>query len=645
MIFITIEIVSKSLNITKRSAERKAVREDWVYTEESRRGGSKRLYRLADLPADVQTKVTLHLIQTGQLQPEAQAQPADSKEKPVKRSVTNYDPDSLWSWFDTRNQKIKAEATKRAAVCLQVRRLIDASTKVRPAIRTVAEAEYVSEKTLLRWWYGDSTILGAANVHPSDYAPALAPRYTGGQESAEISPDAWEYIKADWLRPEKPTVAAVYRRAKSIASEKGWVLPSKATIERRLNAISWKVRVLARDGEDALKRALPHVTRSKAHMYALQAVNADGHIFDVRVQLPSGDVGRPALVAWQDIYSGKIIAWRLGETFNQHIVRLAFGDLVEEYGIPEHAFLDNGREFANKWLTGQMKHRFRFKIREDEPEGIFLQLGMQVHWTTPYHGQAKPIERAFRDLCEGIAKHPACSGAYTGNSPSNKPANYGERALEWDVFLAVVQEGIAEHNARQGRRTEVAKGRSFDEAFADSYGQSTIRKATAEQRRLWLLAGEGVKVLNGGHIQLQGNRYWADSLGPYQGKAVTVRFDPEDLTKPVHVYSLAGEYLGEAETRQVSFIDAQAAKEHNRQRRAQMRATKQALEAQRKMDAIEAAQMLPNVVTPMKKVKPGAIAPMFERAAKVANGPDEERPDEALMLSWMNHLPRRTEED
>ncbi len=635
--------IGTALSMTSRGVRKRAQRESWKFTERQTIGGTRQVFFLEELPSEVQAKVALHLVQTGQIKP---AESPDQTPKTVKRSASGYDRDSLWSWYDSRPQTIKDEGTRRAGYCLKVRALLDSGLKVRPALAEVARVEGVSLASLKRWWYGDTLIIGAANVDRTDFAAALAPRYAGCQDYAEFSQDAWDRIKADWLRPEQPSAAAVYRRAQSIAKQNEWALPSLATVKRRLEALPWQVRVLAREGEEALKRMLPHVTRSKSSLHALEVVNADGHVFDLRVTLPSGEVGRPVLVAWQDIYSGKILAWRVGETLNQHIVRLAFGDVVEKYGVPEHCFLDNGREFANKWLTGGAKTRFRFTIREDDPIGIFTQLGINVHWTTPYHGQSKPIERAFLDLCEGISRHPACSGAYTGNSPVNKPSNYGSRALTWDEFLAVVQEGITEHNARTGRRSQTANGRSFEQTFAESYATSMIRKATAEQRRLWLLAAEGVTVIQSGHVAILKNLYWGEAVAGLAGRKVVVRFDSDNLSLPVHVYDLAGEYIGEASCTQANFLDAQAAKDHARANRQKIKAAKAQLDAERKMDAIEAAQALPNVV-PMERPASSVVVPMFEKAQKVANGPDvDEMPsDERYILDILSRMPRRTEED
>jgi hypothetical protein len=240
--------------------------------------------------------------------------------------------------------------------------------------------------------------------------------------------------------------------------------------------------VLCREGRDALKRAFPSQQRDRSHLHALEAVNADGHTVDVFVDWGDGSKpSRPVMVAFQDLYSDKILSYRIDRSENRDVVRLALGDVVENYGIPDRYYLDNGRAFASHWLTGGMKFRHRFKIREEEPVGIMGQLGIDVRWTTPYHGQAKPIERAFLDLCDRLAKHPDFEGAYTGRSTSNKPANYGSKAVPIATFMKRLHEEIAAHNARPKRKSLVCAGvHSFDHVFEASYTQAPIRGATAE---------------------------------------------------------------------------------------------------------------------------------------------------------------------
>lgn len=532
--------------------------------------------------------------------------------------------DDLWAWLASRPESIQAEARRRAAICMNVRALLDAGMRKCTAIAQVAAAEAVPAATLQRWWYGDARLPGIDRANPGDYTPLLAPRYAGRETMAEISPEAWHYLKADYLRPEQPSVVACYRRAQQAGRDKGWVLPSLKTVARRLDALPWQVTTLAREGKDALLRKLPHVTRTRAHLAPLEAVNADGHVFDVMVRLPTGETGRPVLVAWQDLYSGKVLAWRVGMSLNQHLVRLSFGDLVEGYGVPTHAYLDNGREFANKWLTGGSNFRYRFSIREDDPIGLFGLLGVTAHWTTPYHGQSKPIERAFRDLCEGIARHPACSGAYTGSNPTDKPDNYGTRVLDWNEFVAVTKAGINEHNTRPGRRTETARGRSFDSTFTEAFGRTVVRRPTAEQRRYWLLAAEGVKVRQTGHVAVEQNLYWCDALPGYIGQRVVVRFDPDHLDRPVAVYTLAGELIGDAERTVAKFDDRETSQTHNRANKRRLKAARDLRDAELQMTAAEAAAQLPALCDAPELPNPAAVRLMpVPRKARAESEPDD----------------------
>ena len=492
-------------------------------------------------------------------------------------------------WLDRQTEKAKARARRKVEALEAVRALaLSGQTKVL-AMQLVAHQMQVTVSTLYNW---EGAIKFEART---DWMPLLAPKHVGGGREAECSDEAWDMLRADWLRLERPSFTSCYRRLVAAAAERGWTLPAARTLERRLLALPTAVQVVAREGVDALKRMYPAQARDRSVFHALEAVNADGHKWDVFVKWPDGTIGRPLMVAFQDLYSGKFLSWRIDRSENKECVRLAFGDMVNEFGIPDHCYLDNGRSFASKWLTAGVRNRFRFKIRDEDPVGIFTQLGVQIHWTTPYAGQSKPIERAFGDLARDLAKHPRFAGAYVGNSPMAKPENYGSSAVPLDVFIQVIGEGIAEHNARQGRKATVCAGRSFDATFAESYAISAIRKAAPEHRRLWLLAAENVLVgRRDGAIELLGNRYWAEFLHQQMGDRVVIRFDPETLQDDLHVYRLDGAYLGAAPcVAAVGFNDVNAARLHNQARKAWIRGAKDMAAAERKMTLDQIAAMAP----------------------------------------------------
>lgn len=473
-----------------------------------------------------------------------------------------------------------------------VESMVRGGIKVDAAVRAVAGQIGKSPESIYQWkkrakgWPSDKKIF------------ALLDGYGGGAQRKDIHPEIWEKFCEDYLREESPDLQSCYEWVNEYAVLAGIQdpIPSVKTFQRRVEEIPEPLKVLARQGQEAVKRLYPAQERDKSMLHALECVNADGHKWDVMVRWPDGEVGRPILTGWQDVYSGRILSYRNCKTENSDSVRLSFGDMMMTYGIPDHAYLDNGRGFASKWLTGGMKTRFRFKVKEDEPHGIFTMLGVEVHWATPYHGQAKPIERCFRDFAKKISKHPAFAGAYTGNKPDAKPANYGKRAVPFDVFEAVVAEAIAAHNARAGRRSKVCAGRSFDEVFHESYAQADaagqIRHANEIQKMFCLMTAEQVMAsrTEGGTITLMDNRYWSEELCDYRGQKLTVRFDPDNLYEAVWVSTRTGEHICHAPcVMAAGFKDTQAAREHNRARNQFIRDQRDMLKALKKMDILESA--------------------------------------------------------
>jgi hypothetical protein len=57
MPMMTIGQIAEALGITKRSAERRAVRDGWAFTCQTCRGGQRRVYPVDQLPEDVRERV------------------------------------------------------------------------------------------------------------------------------------------------------------------------------------------------------------------------------------------------------------------------------------------------------------------------------------------------------------------------------------------------------------------------------------------------------------------------------------------------------------------------------------------------------------------------------------------------------------
>lgn len=591
---------------TDRNIRSRAEREGWQRRQRPRGKGSE--YAFGSLPPVTQAALLLRERPPRAAAPRNTIAPSESRLA------------ALWQRYEAAKRPMKDIAAMRLRALDAVSALVRGGTPLMQARGIVAaqlQREGVrggSAASIGRWQQD------VVRADRKDWLALLLPHYSGRTATADIEPEAWELFKADYLRQEQPSASSCYDRLERIADARGWTLPSLKTFTRRVvRELPRAVRVLAREGEEALAKTYPAQERDRSMLEALDGVNADGHRWDFNVRFPDGRIGRPCILGWQDLGRGKLLAWRLGDNENSDMVRLSFGDMVRMYGVPGSVYLDNGRAFASKWMTGGTPNRYRFKVREEDPTGLITGLvgAENVHWVTPYHGQAKPIERMWRDFCDRIARHPAFAGAYVGNNVANKPENYGSRVIEWADFERVVNSEINAHNARVGRQLKSCAGRSFDEAFAESYARITVRKVSEEQLRQLLLAAEAVTASPiDGSVRLAGNRYWTEALSEHAGRKVVLRVDPWHLQGVAHVYALDGTYIATAEcVAAVGFADVNAAREHARGKKQYKRAAKDMLAAERLMDAAAVAAQLPDM-TPPEAVAASVVAPVFGLHAK-----------------------------
>jgi transposase InsO family protein len=607
----------------KVSISRRAERERWPFEERATRGGRQRHYPIATLPRDVQVALAARFVTEI---------PAPPPAPELSQEQLQAELEALAILYEQKTAREKARAERSLEIVNAFHSLKWSGYTVASAMAAVCSRFGVDRATVARL---RAIVRGEPEAR---WLYLLAPQYARRGLRCEVPADAWQALVADYMRPERPAAAACVNRLKEVAPERGWALPSDRTLRAMLAALPRTAQVLAREGKKALQALYPPQVRDKAALSALEIVNGDGYKHNVWVEFPDGDIVRAKTWYWQDVFSGKVLAWRTDKSEHTEMIRLALADLVEGYGIPCAILQDNTLAAANKTMSGGIRHRFRFKVREDEGDGVFKLLGIKVMWATPGHGQAKPVERAFGvgGIGEYVDKSPECAGAWTGASPLDKPEYNGKGAVvKLAVLDEVIRREIAAWNARPGRRSPIAAGRSFDEVFAASFEATAIRRASGEQRRLFLLATEPVKThRKDGSIALatgriarthiaptQSNRYWAPPMIEWAGKSVVARFDPQRLHEGVHVYTADGRYICFAECHApVGFNDANAAREHARDRRSFMKAQQQILDSERRMDIREAAKHLSREARPAAELSipaPKVVRGHFRQALEL----------------------------
>lgn len=582
-----------------------------------KREGSKAIeYRVSTFPVELRAAI---------LKQRAQAETSRGIVDIVECKAVDPARARLWQCWERSDERQRKQAKSRVEAVSVMCDLIASGVTVRTAAESAARSLSLSANTLRRWY------CRAQKYARADWGPALLDNRivegTAHAPKSQFDDAAWDFIRSDYLRDGQPTLTVCYERLKEAAKTHGWIYPSFDTVRRRVEReIPAEVCVFTREGENALARLFPAQQRTVADLHAMEWINGDGYQHNVFVRWRNGEILRPKTWFWQDVYSRKIIAWRCDASENSDSIRLSLMDAIKAYGKPDHVTIDNTRAAANKWLSGGVPTRYRFKVKKDDPIGILPLLGIQIHWTSVIGGkgwgQAKPVERAFGvgGLEEYIDKHPALAGAYTGPNTQSKPESYGSRAVDFDDFLSAIADGVAMFNAKIGRETEICDGKlSFNQAFENSYSQSVITRLTDEQIRQFMLPAEAVTVHKNGEFSMKcggtlfgrKNSYWNLSLAKNRTYKIVVRFDPENLHNEVACYDLEGRFLCLAECRNaVAFGDTETGREHSRQRKQMITATKKATKAQRRMTAIELNDLLPHTEPPAALTRP-AIERVF----------------------------------
>ncbi len=587
----------KNLPTTIVGIRKKARREQWKFKNRMSSGGGLE-YAFESLPCDVRAEIVL--------------KQARVEQKSVEQNYANIN-NLLTQNVDLSSLSFKrAESTKKKVLAtMALADLLISKIPFLEALELVANKHSVKSGALKNWYYK------CRNFERSLWFSLLVGNTGKGAKTSLIAPiddEIWDMFLCDYLRPEKPAITAVYRRVKRVAREKGIEVPHYQTFKRRLvKEIRAEVITYKRDGERALFDLYPAMTRTVEDLEAMEWINGDGYQHNVFVKWKNGEILRPKTWIWQDVRTRKIIGFRCDVSENTDSIRLSLMDVVKEYGIPRHITIDNTRAAANKWLTGGVPNRYRFKVKEDDPIGIIPMLGIQLHWTSVIagtgHGQAKPIERAFSigGLGEVVDKHPSLAGFYTGSNPKDTPDNYnkGKDGVDYEVFMTALQEGIKEYNTTEGRDTEICKKvLSFEQAFMRDYALATVRKAPDDVINQLMLMSEAVTLKANGEFTLDAggslygrkNRYWSENLIGTHHKKVVVRFDPEKLHEQVDVFTLNGIYLAKADcVITAGFSDTVAAREHKKHRTAFVKSTKKQAKSLDLMNAIEMAQAIPEI--------------------------------------------------
>lgn len=386
------------------------------------------------------------------------------------------------------------------------------------AIEALAMEIGESRATLERWW----------RAYQAEGFLGLVPRWGKNRGKIFIDEGLKEFLKAEYLRPEQPLPAIVYRRAKRYCAKNGIDLPSYATVLRFLRTIPVAVQEYYRVGKASWQKKFePKVRRSFDDLEVNEIWVGDHREFDVIVftDEQKRTCRRPWITMWQDLRSRRIVGWHISFQPSSYTIALALRHGILQVGIPRRVYVDNGKDYRSHYIGGREKNHGRIGFNK-ETQGLLTALEIEAIFATAYHPWAKPIERTFRNFTFEFERE---MRGWCGRDNKERPAKLNQEIrngelLTFDEFKEQIANKIIEYNHTEHGET----GRAPIELY-ENYRATMVSERALDI----LLMKKARKKLWADGIHILGGRYCSEELLEkiFVGELVDVYYDPNDAAK------------------------------------------------------------------------------------------------------------------
>jgi len=389
---------------------------------------------------------------------------------------------------------------------------------------------------------------------PQSLPPSACPLRKASRVPSSRSPAASEHFLTLYRTENRFTVEQCHTATLDESARRGWSWPASVSATarwlRETDDIAFTF--LCRHGRRAWNhKYLPHLRRDWGVIEPGHCYIGDHCQADFWISLgPGKRPVRPWLTAVQDGRSRCIVGWHLGPAPHQDAILRALRNAFVDWAIPQVLYVDNGKDFTSKLITGLTKSELRALRREFGVEwrdvlrrersralcddqrwfGVTGELGIDVRYALPYSPWSKPIERWFREF------HRHCCRRFTtycGPSTEQRPEDL-RHVLEsgdlptLDEARARVGETVDLFHARPHR----GKGCDGQPPLAVWQAATRLRRAVEDQllflmdiRGVYKVGANGVTItIDGGSISY-GAR--SPALRRHVGRQVLIAADPD----------------------------------------------------------------------------------------------------------------------
>ncbi|WP_346286888.1 transposase domain-containing protein [Zoogloea sp.] len=316
-------------------------------------------------------------------------------------------------------------------------------------------------------------------------------------------------------------------------------------------------------GPLALRQSTPAILRDRTHLKPLEVIVGDYWRVDRVVRWIDGELVMPYLCVWVDWRTYKIVGYALAKTPNSLGVKTALYTCFTRYGIPQYAYMDNGKEFKAMRVSGSRLEETNVVLRMDEVDdlvkqfeyrGIITGLGIKDINAIFKNPRAKIVERAFGrgGFTDWAKQFQDWTGAKYWQQPEWLKMNVnryrsekknrgivdqqfvnrftGEifQFAEYYDLAASIRQYIEEHNSR------ISTGYGMDEKSPNQIWElltatHQVRRVPAATIAFHFLEGAVKKVRRDGKIEFRRNFFYeSDRLPLHRLENVFVRFNPID---------------------------------------------------------------------------------------------------------------------
>ena len=540
--FVDANEIAAALGVSSRTVSRRADRESWPHDECPTRGGRKRMYVVDYLPPDVQAAVL-----------------APYRRSAVLAEIDTQSASDLAQVTDTERDVAAERSMLLDELAVFLREHASELGGRTKATKQWAAERGLSPATLYRW----------RKARKKHGAAGLCRRYSRQGSRADWPEEAKRFFRALWLDENQPSQQWAIKRLRFRALKEGWDLPGERTLRRYLDSIPAPVRILLREGPTAFRtQCLPYLERDYDALEPNQIWTSDHCRLDVFVRdAESGDVFRPWITGWQDLKSRRIPGSMLCRQPSSDTISATFVQGARKFGLPDHSYTDNGRDYSSKRMAGGQERfrqtKFARAKLDEEMQGIYTLLGVTAVFARPAHGQAKAIERFFSTHKMGFEK--SLPAGYVGRSPAERPedahaAIKAGKVLDFDLVKGLWAEWVDDVYHRTPHTGQGMRGRTPNEVWNAWLAEGGApRVASSATLALLLQEVREVKLQRQG-VRIAGRHFWTAELLEHAdlGDKLVVRFDSNDLSQ-VWVFTQRNEFLCTAPlVERTAYLDKEA---------------------------------------------------------------------------------------